>query len=96
MALSQTVQELLYSIDDLLDHGIGDEQRLKEIRRSLDASLLQTAAQELKAATAEYIEAQQCLEEACEAMAEAASSLEASERFITKLAKAADALTKIA
>lgn len=95
MSLSSGIQSLIYDIDAVLEASSGDVSMLEDKRRMLDAALLRQAAIEVKAATQDYLNAKQCLDEAKACLASATEGLQKTQEFIEKVAKVVEAVGRL-
>jgi hypothetical protein len=95
MSLSSEIQNLIYDIDAMIDASFGDTEVLEDKRRMLNAALLRQAAIEVRAATQDYLNAKQCLDEAKACLASATESLQKKQEFIEKVAKVVEAVGRL-
>ena len=95
MTLSEQLQSFIYELDDLLDSDAEGLTGLEDLSESLNQALVNADKMEIKKATAEYLEAKRCLDEACACVKEATDDLGKSQHFIQTLTKVVEAIGRI-
>ena len=95
MSLSQSLQNLAYDLDFVLDSGCAHREKIKKFRRQINSALMNAAQIDLDNATAAYQEAKQCIDDACQDVLTATENLSHTNKFIEKLTKVVAAVEKL-
>jgi ElaB/YqjD/DUF883 family membrane-anchored ribosome-binding protein len=95
MSLSQSLQNLAYDLDDVLDRRCAHREKIKMFRRKINSALMNAATADLDHGTSAYQEAKQCIDDACQDIRAVTEDLSRTNKFIERLAKVVAAVEKL-